>query len=164
VAAVGGPPCLVGVPYAAGMRPPFIDHLTLTVRDLDASRAFYERALEPFGVHTAEIDGRDGPEVAIGPEGSEDLVLRGGEPAAPVHVAFLAHDTETVDAFHAAALEAGGRDNGEPGRRPHYHERYYAAYVLDPDGNNVEAVSHLGPTKDEKEPGGNEAVTPEDPR
>ena len=124
------------------MRAPFIDHVALRVRDLDASRAFYEQALETFAVHSVEIDGTDGVEVAIGPEGSEDLVLAEGEPAAPVHIAFLAHAPETVDAFHAAALEAGGRDNGAPGRRPHYHERYYAGYVLDPDGNNVEAVCH----------------------
>ena len=137
------------------MRAPFIDHVTLTVRDLDASRRFYESALEPFGIHVAELDGGDGgTEVALGPEGSEDLVLREGEPAATVHVAFCAHDQGTVDAFHAAALEAGATDNGEPGRRPRYHERYYAAYVLDPDGNNVEAVCHLGPSAEEKDPAG----------
>jgi catechol 2,3-dioxygenase-like lactoylglutathione lyase family enzyme len=127
------------------MRAPFIDHVTIRVRDLAASRAFYEHALEPFGIRVVELAGADGPEVGLGPEGSEDLVLAGGEPSAPIHVAFLAHDPDTVDAFHAAALEAGGRDNGEPARRPHYHERYYAAYVLDPDGNNVEAVCHAGP-------------------
>jgi catechol 2,3-dioxygenase-like lactoylglutathione lyase family enzyme len=146
------------------VRSPFIDHLTLPVRDLEASRAFYARTLEPFGVRVAELDGEDGVEIAFGPEGSEDLVLRAGEPAAPVHIALLAHDTETVHAFHAAALEAGGRDNGEPGRRPRYHERYYAAYVLDPDGNNLEAVCHIGPSGDEKDPAGNPAITPEEPR
>jgi catechol 2,3-dioxygenase-like lactoylglutathione lyase family enzyme len=135
------------------VRAPFIDHVTLTVRDLAASRAFYEGALEPFGIRVEELEGDDGAtEVALGPEGSEDLVLREGEPAAPVHVAFCAQDQGTVDAFHAAALEAGGTDNGEPGRRPRYHERYYAAYVLDPDGNNVEAVCHTGPDAQEEEP------------
>ena len=133
------------------MRAPFIDHVTLRVRDLGASRAFYEQALETFGIHVRELDGDGGPEVSLGPEGAEDLVLAEGEPSTPVHVAFLAHDPETVDAFHAAAVEAGGRDNGGPGRRPHYHERYYAAYVLDPDGNNVEAVCHLGPNAEEQE-------------
>ena len=59
-----------------------------------------------------------------------------------MHIAFLAMDVATVDAFHAAALDAGGTDNGPPGRRPQYHERYYAAFVLDPDGNNVELVNH----------------------
>ena len=146
------------------MRAPFIDHLTVRVRDIDTSRAFYERALETFGVRVLEIEGIDGPEVAIGPEGSEDLVLAEGEPAAPVHIAFLAHHPETVDAFYAAAVEAGGRDNGGPGRRPHYHERYYAAYVLDPDGNNVEAVCHIGPSEQEEDPARNEALRPEDPR
>jgi catechol 2,3-dioxygenase-like lactoylglutathione lyase family enzyme len=146
------------------MRAPFIDHLTLRVRDLDASRAFYEQALETFGIHVRELDGEDGPEVSLGPEGSEDLVLAGGEPSAPVHVAFLAHDPETVVAFHAAAIEAGGRDNGAPGRRPQYHERYFAAYVLDLDGNNVEAVCHTGPNEQEQDPAHNEALAPEDPR
>jgi catechol 2,3-dioxygenase-like lactoylglutathione lyase family enzyme len=127
------------------MRAPFIDHVTVRVRDLDASRAFYERALETFGVRVLDIEGTDGPEVAIGPEGSEDLVLGEGEPAAPVHIAFLAPDRATVEAFHAAALAAGGRDNGAPGPRPHYHEHYYAAYAFDPDGNNVEAVCHAPP-------------------
>src|SRR5919199_6922941 len=146
------------------MRAPFIDHLILPVRDLEATRAFYERALEPFGVNVRELDGENGPELALGPEGSEDLMLSEGEPAAPVHVAFLALDPDTVDAFHAAALEAGGRDNGQPGRRPQYHERYYAAYVLDPDGNNVEAVCHTGPSEQEEDPARNEALQPEDPR
>jgi catechol 2,3-dioxygenase-like lactoylglutathione lyase family enzyme len=136
------------------MRAPFIDHVTLRVSDLEASRAFYERALEPFSAHVTELEGSDGTELAIGPEGSEDLVLAEGEPSAPVHVAFLALDPETVDAFHAAALEAGGRDNGAPGPRPQYHERYYAAYALDPDGNNVEAVCHTGPTRSELDPAG----------
>jgi catechol 2,3-dioxygenase-like lactoylglutathione lyase family enzyme len=134
------------------MRAPFIDHVTIRVADLEASRTFYERALEPFGVRVVEIDGTGGTELAIGPEGSEDLVLAEGGPSAPVHIAFLALDPETVDAFHAAALEAGGRDNGKPGPRPQYHERYYAAYALDPDGNNVEAVCHTGPTAAEQDP------------
>jgi catechol 2,3-dioxygenase-like lactoylglutathione lyase family enzyme len=146
------------------MRAPFIDHITLRVRDLDASRAFYERALETFGVRVLELDGEEGPEISIGPEGCEDLVLTQGDPGVPVHVAFLAHDPETVDAFHAAAVDAGGKDNGGPGRRPHYHERYYAAYVLDPDGNNVEAVCHTGPNDQEEDPARNEALNPEDPR
>ena len=130
------------------MRAPFIDHITLTVADLDRSREFYERALEPFGAHVDILDDGD---YTLGPEGSEDLGLREGDPVAPVHIAFAAHDPGTVDAFHAAALEAGGTDNGAPGRRPQYHERYYAAYVLDPDGNNVEAVCHTGPTAEEHE-------------
>ena len=97
------------------MRAPFIDHITVKVRDLEASRAFYEAALAPFGVRVVDY-GEMG--IGIGPEGSEDLGLSEGEPRAPVHIAFLAQDPATVDAFHAAALEAGGTDNGAPGRRP----------------------------------------------
>ena len=128
------------------MRAPFIDHVTVKVRDLEASRAFYEAALAPFGVRVVTYGEK---EIGIGPEGSEDLGLTEGEPRVPIHIAFLAHDPATVDAFHAAALEAGGTDNGAPGRRPQYHERSYGAYVLDPDGNNVEAVCHTGPSEAE---------------
>jgi catechol 2,3-dioxygenase-like lactoylglutathione lyase family enzyme len=128
------------------MRAPFLDHIVVLVRDLSASRAFYEAALTPFRVRVVDY-GEIG--IGVGPEGSEDLGLREGSPRAPMHIAFLAVDVATVDAFHAAALEAGGRDNGAPGRRPQYHERYYAAYVLDPDGNNVEAVCHTGPSDSE---------------
>ena len=128
------------------MRAPFIDHIAVRVSDLDAARAFYEAALAPFGVRVVEYGES---EIGVGPEGSEDLGLTAGEPRTPVHIAFLAADPATVDAFHAAALEAGGTDNGAPGRRPQYHERYYAAYVLDLDGNNVEAVCHTGPSEAE---------------
>jgi catechol 2,3-dioxygenase-like lactoylglutathione lyase family enzyme len=133
------------------VRPAFLDHVTVLVRDLAASRAFYEAALTPFAARVVEY----GPdEIGVGPEGSEDLVLKQGDPGAPTHIAFLAADPATVDAFHAAALEAGATDNGAPGRRPQYHERYYAAYVLDPDGNNVEAVCHTGPTEVEADQAG----------
>ena len=120
----GGPRCL-------------FDHLSLPVRDLARSRAFYERALQPFGVRVVESS--LGPGFAIDDRG--DFWIREQEMAAgSVHIAFAAPDRETVDAFHAAAVEAGGVDNGRPGLRPHYHSGYYAAFVLDPDGNNVEAV------------------------
>ena len=105
---------------------------------MEASRRFYRAALAPWGSREVEVGG----EAAFGPAGSEDLVLRPGEPSGPVHLAFAAPDRATVDAFHAAAVAAGGRDNGSPGPRPQYHPGYYAAYVLDPDGNNVEAVFH----------------------
>jgi catechol 2,3-dioxygenase-like lactoylglutathione lyase family enzyme len=131
------------------VRAPFLDHIVVLVRDLDASRRFYEAALAPFAARVVDY-GEIG--LGIGPEGSEDLGLREGSPRAPMHIAFLAADPATVDAFHAAALDAGGTDNGPPGRRPDYHERYYAAYVLDPDGNNVEAVCHTGPDGSEAQP------------
>ena len=120
------------------MRAAFIDHLTLRVRDIDVSRRFYEAALAPWGSRTVSAEDW----IAFGPKGSEDLVIRQGEPSAPVHVAFAAPDRATVEAFHEAALAAGGRDNGPPGLRPRYHAGYFAAFVLDPDGNNVEAVFH----------------------
>jgi catechol 2,3-dioxygenase-like lactoylglutathione lyase family enzyme len=133
------------------VRARFIDHVTVTVRDLAASRAFYLAALAPFGAR--EIEFEPGV-IGIGPESSEDFELKEGEPHAPMHIAFSAADPATVDAFHAAALEAGATDNGAPGRRPQYHERYYAAFVLDLDGNNVEAVCHTGPSSDEASAGG----------
>ncbi len=120
------------------MRGAFVDHLTLDVADYEASRRFYRAALAPWCAREV----KSGDETAFGPEGSEDLCVRAGEPSGPIHLAFAAPDRETVDAFHAAALAAGGRDNGAPGPRPEYHRGYYAAYVLDPDGNNVEAVFH----------------------
>jgi catechol 2,3-dioxygenase-like lactoylglutathione lyase family enzyme len=117
--------------------PRLFDHVSLPVRDLARSRAFYERALKPFGVRVVESP--LGPGFALG---DQDFWIGEREVAASVHIAFSAPDHETVDAFHAAAVEAGGIDNGPPGLRPHYHAGYYAAFVLDPDGNNVEAVFH----------------------
>lgn len=119
-------------------RPAFVDHLTLRVRDLETSRRFYAAALAPWG--SREVEGDWG--VAFGPPGSEDVAIIQGEPSGPIHLALSAPDRETVERFYEAALAAGGRDNGPPGERPHYHPGYYAAYVLDPDGNNVEAVFH----------------------
>ena len=120
-------------------REAFVDHLTLRVRDLEASRRFYRAALEPWG--SRELEAAEWG-IGFGPPGSEDLAVAEGEPSGPLHIAFAAPDRETVDRFHEAALAAGGRDNGAPGERPQYHAGYYAAYVLDPDGNNVEAVFH----------------------
>ncbi len=119
---------------------PLIDHLALRVRDVRRSRTFYEQALEPFGVKVVESSQGS---IGFAIEGGGDFWIGEGEPAAaPVHVAFAAADRATVDKFHRAAVEAGGRDNGAPGLRPHYHAGYYAAFVIDPDGNNVEAVFH----------------------
>ena len=116
-----------------------IDHVKLNVGDFARSRSFFERALEPLGYRvvlepTAGVVGmgRDFP----------DFWIASSQDATTVHVALRADDRRTVDAFHAAALEAGGIDNGEPGPRPNYHESYYSAFVHDPDGNNIEAVCH----------------------
>jgi catechol 2,3-dioxygenase-like lactoylglutathione lyase family enzyme len=119
----------------------FIDHLTIRVADLERSRAFYVAALAPLGVRVLEVAERG--EVVFGPSEAEDFAIaRDDRPSGPLHLAFLAASRAEVDDFHAAALAAGGVDNGAPGPRPHYHPGYYGAYVLDPDGNNVEAVFH----------------------
>jgi len=117
-----------------------IDHLALNVSDLEASRAFYTRALEPLGIGVVlERPGSCG----LGEEGKPYFFIHArGEPSTSVHVAFTAADRPAVDAFHRAALEAGGTDNGGPGVREQYHPTYYGAFVLDPDGNNIEAVCH----------------------
>lgn len=120
------------------MLPRFIDHVAFDVADLEASRRFYVAALAPWGVREVEADGAFG----YGPRGSEDLWIARGEPGPPLHLALVASDRTLVDAFHAAGLDGGGRDNGAPGIRAQYHPEYYAAYLLDPDGNNVEAVHH----------------------
>ena len=117
-----------------------IDHVGLSVSDLAASRAFYAAALAPLGiVPVMEFPGA----VGLGSAGIPDFWLVERLPASgPTHVAFRAADPATVGAFHTAALAAGGRDNGAPGLRPQYHPGYYGAFVLDTDGNNVEAVCH----------------------
>ena len=122
-----------------GVRARFLDHVTLTVADLAVSRRFYTAALEPLGVREVAFE----DEFGYGPAGGAGFWIRpGSPPRPPLHIAFAAASDDVVDAFHAAALSAGGRDNGGPGLRPRYHAGYYAAYVLDPDGNNVEAVHH----------------------
>ena len=112
-----------------------LDHVKVNVTDLERSRAFYAAALAPLGI--TELW-----EAAFGRDGKPEFFLRAADRTDPVHVAFVASH-EQVGAFHAAALAAGGTDNGAPGPRP-YHPRYYGAFVLDPDGHNVEAVSHGG--------------------
>jgi catechol 2,3-dioxygenase-like lactoylglutathione lyase family enzyme len=117
-----------------------LDHLAINVSDYARSKAFYLEALKPLDYELVmEFEGRAG---GLGAGGKPDFWLRQGEPQAPLHVAFHAPDRATVDAFHAAALAAGGADNGAPGVREHYHPNYYGAFVFDPDGNNVEAVNH----------------------
>jgi catechol 2,3-dioxygenase-like lactoylglutathione lyase family enzyme len=119
-----------------------IDHIGIGVRDYEESRTFYERALAPLGLAmVAEIEA-DNRAAGYGRDGRDDFWIHEGRPLGRMHVAFEAGSPEEVDAFHAAALEAGARDNGAPGVRPEYSDTYYAAYVLDPNGNNIEAVFH----------------------
>ena len=114
-----------------------LDHVHIRVADIEASKTFYEAVLEAVGLGlTFEGEGYFAAD--------ELFVSADGPPTAGLHIAFQARDKETVHRFHEAALAAGGRDNGAPGERQ-YHPGYYGAYVLDPDGNNVEAVFH-GPS------------------
>jgi catechol 2,3-dioxygenase-like lactoylglutathione lyase family enzyme len=116
------------------------DHVGFRVRNLEASRKFYLAALAPLGFGVA-MEGNFG--VGLGRDGKPELWLSPGDPAAsPLHIAFAARNRAEVDAFHAAALAAGGKDNGAPGLRPHYHPNYYGAFAIDPDGHNIEAVCH----------------------
>ncbi len=124
-----------------------LDHVGLAVSDHAAAAAFYTAALAPLGIVplmavSAEETGA-GNHLGFG-EGVKPFFWIGdGRPASGgVHVAFTASSRAAVDAFHAAALAGGGRDNGAPGLRPHYHPDYYGAFVLDADGNNIEAVCH----------------------
>ena len=117
-----------------------IDHLQLVVADLAASRRFYAAVLEVLGVPI----GGSGEGYFWADElfvSTADSIAAAGNLTGRHHLAFQARDRETVDAFHKAGLAAGGKDNGQPGDRP-YHRGYYAAFLLDPDGNNIEAVYH----------------------
>jgi catechol 2,3-dioxygenase-like lactoylglutathione lyase family enzyme len=120
------------------------DHVKFGVSDYAASKAFYLKALEPLGVavvwearppaHGAEL---------VGPKSKASLCFYPtAEKPAHLHLAFVAENRGQVDAFHRAALEAGAKDNGAPGLRPHYHANYYAAFVIGPDGHNIEVVCH----------------------
>jgi len=110
-----------------------IDHVHLVVRDLEASKRFYAAVLAAVGRSITF----EGPDFFA----SDELFVSQGDAISHVHLAFQAADRETVHRFHAAALAAGGRDNGAPGER-HYHPGYYGAFAFDPDGNNIEAVHH----------------------
>lgn len=118
-----------------------IDHVTANVGDFESAKRFYERALEPLG-YSVKMEFEDA--AGFGTEGGAipDFWIGSHEERGATHVAFSAKDRAAVDAFYEAAIGAGGTDNGAPGLRPHYHETYYAAYVHDADGNNVEAVCH----------------------
>jgi catechol 2,3-dioxygenase-like lactoylglutathione lyase family enzyme len=122
-----------------------IDHLTIGVRDLERSRAFYRAALAPLGFEERGAWSDEQREIAFGAEGADDFAISPEyEPGGQLHIAFSADSREAVQAFHEAALAAGGEDNGAPGERPEYAPGYYGAFVLDPDGHNVEAVFHGG--------------------
>lgn len=126
-----------------------IDHIGLSVSDIERARAFYQAALAPLDISeqmTVGPDQTERKETAIG-FGTDDQpffwIGDGGAVGEGSHVAFTVDTRAKVDAFYAAAITAGGRDNGAPGVRPHYHPNYYAAFVFDPDGLNIEAVCHL---------------------
>lgn len=123
-------------------QPQVLDHIGLRVRDPAASRAFFTAALAPLDIAVVmEVPGMPG--AGFGVAGKPSFwITPGAPPSGPLHVAFHAADRAAVDAFHRAAIAAGGTDNGAPGVREHYHPNYYAAFVLDLDGNNVEAVCH----------------------
>lgn len=124
-----------------------LDHIGFGVRDFDRARSFYLAALAPLGMG---IMMEVGPEetggqayVGFGAGGKPFFWIGGGQAlSGRMHVAFAAPDRAAVDAFYRAAIAAGGADNGAPGLRPHYHSNYYGAFVLDPDGHNIEAVCH----------------------
>ena len=124
-----------------------IDHIGFSVSDYARAKAFYLKALAPLGytlIMEVEQETEKGfPAAGFGAQGKPDFWIGGeGGLEKPVHVAIVAKDRAAVDAFHKAALAAGGKDNGKPGLRPHYHPNYYGAFVLDPDGHNIEAVCH----------------------
>jgi catechol 2,3-dioxygenase-like lactoylglutathione lyase family enzyme len=124
-----------------------IDHVGYPVSDYGRSKNFYVLALAPLGYRlmmevTNEQSGGNGDHAGFGDSDPDFWIGTGKPQATATHVAFRAKSRAAVDAFHAAALSAGGTDNGGPGVRPHYHESYYGAFVLDPDGNNIEAVCH----------------------
>jgi catechol 2,3-dioxygenase-like lactoylglutathione lyase family enzyme len=129
-----------------------IDHMSLHVTDFEKSIDFYKKALAPLGysvlvnlpvsvTKTTDVAG-----LGVAPK-SDFWIIRSQTPNPPLHIAFRANSNAQVDEFYKAALEAGGTDNGAPGPRPHYHEGYYGGFVLDPEGNNIEAVFHNDATR-----------------
>ncbi len=124
------------------------DHIGFSTTDLTRARAFYEAALAPLGITclmeiTLEMTGGTYAGLGFGKERPQFWAGTGPTHVPGIHIAFAAETRALVDAFHKAALAAGGRDNGAPGLRPQYHPTYYGAFVLDPDGHNIEAVCHL---------------------
>jgi catechol 2,3-dioxygenase-like lactoylglutathione lyase family enzyme len=120
-----------------------IDHISLVVRDYETSKKFFVEALGPLGYSVLrEFDTPDGKVAGLGADNKPDFWIAAGPIGRATHIAFAAKDRAAVAAFHSAAIKAGGRDNGAPGIRAQYHPNYYGAFVYDPDGNNIEAVSH----------------------
>jgi catechol 2,3-dioxygenase-like lactoylglutathione lyase family enzyme len=118
-----------------------LDHVTIGVSNAERSKTFYDRALRPLGITRLYAEGEQFAGYGVSPKaffwiGRRDI------PQTGAHIAFTAKDRATVDLFHREALAAGGIDNGGPGIRPNYHPNYYGAFVLDPDGHNIEAVCH----------------------
>lgn len=119
------------------------DHVKFGVTDYAASKAFYVKALEPLGVTiVSEGSPSYGVELSTARSEASLCLCQSEEKPAHLHIAFAAETRQQVDAFYRAALEAGAADNGPPGLRPRYHANYYAAFVIDPDGHNIEAVCH----------------------
>jgi len=121
-----------------------VAHVAVNVTDWEAAKQFYMAVLGPLGYRVVYEE--EGALAYYADAGGLDFGIGRRDPAGGAHVAFDCPDRETVDRFHANGLAAGGRDNGAPGIRVHYDANYYAAYVLDPDGNNIEAVCHHAPT------------------
>lgn len=121
-----------------------LDHVAISTADYRKSLAFYEAALAPLGITTLmKFEGDEGNTAGLGSDNPFLWIGDGGQLTdGRLHIAFTAPDRAAVDAFHAAAMAAGGKDNGAPGLRAHYHPTYYAAFVHDPDGHNIEAVCH----------------------
>ena len=117
-----------------------LDHVTIGVADLDRSKAFYDQALGAIGSERLYAEGEHF--AGYGCKGKAFFWIGQRGAVTGTHVAFTVEDRAAVSRFHAAALAVGGRDNGGPGLRPHYHASYYGAFVLDPDGHNIEAVCH----------------------
>ncbi len=116
-----------------------LDHINIRVSDYERSKRFYSETLAPLG-YTLFMEGASG--AGFRTEFIPDFWIQLGEPTPSVHIAFSSPNRITVDAFYIAAIAAGARDNGSPGLRPNYHPNYYGAFVLDPDGYNIEAVCH----------------------
>ncbi len=123
-----------------------IDHTGMSVADFDAAKKFYDAALAPLGAKLLMVvapEHTGGVKVGGYGKTKPDFWLsEGHKQKPPLHFAFAADNRAQVDAFYKAAIAAGGKDNGKPGLRPHYHADYYGAFVLDPDGHNIEAVCH----------------------